>query len=394
MSNLSFCMITMVNEGDEQMFADCLESIKPFNAEELIVVMDTRSTELAVKIARDFGAQVHMREWTDSFAEGRNFSIQLATKRWTGIIDADERYEVNDIPRILELLDSEEIYAGIKIQTLSESPNGMTLNFPPRFFLTGKGRYEGEKHHALALDGAMRFFPARIYHKGYNLSPAKQKAKNKRDIAIMEKQLEADPHNTYTLRNLIRSLRSAGEWQKVLETSIELDRIVQTYRLQITDVSMQMTMLDTAFAHIHLGQYIEAIGILADAAKAFDYNPDLHFYLGNVCFIVEDYQSASVAYENYLKAFHALRMSQEPPDIICETWSFLDRAYKQLSYTYAAIGEDEKSSQACMAGFMNMAQVFISEYTKRILSIKKRKEAIEQPAEEEKPKIIMPFAAN
>jgi hypothetical protein len=366
-------MITRINEGDEQMFVDCLESLKPFDAEELIVVMDTRSTELG--------------------ADARNFSIGLATKKWIGIIDADEKFETNDIPRIVELLDSEETYAGIKIQTLSESPNGMTLNFPPRFFLSGEGRYAGEKHHALILDGAMRFFPARIYHKGYNLSPEKQKAKNERDIAIMEKQLADDPHNTYTLRNLIRSLRSAGEWEKVLETSAELDRIVQTYRLQITDVSMQMTMLDTAFAHIHLGQYMEAIGILADAAKAFGYNPDLHFYLGNVCFIMEDYQTAATAYENYLNALLALRMSQEPPDIICETWSFLDRAYKQLSYTYAAIGEDEKSSQACMAGFMNMAQEFISEYTKRILSIKKRKEAIEQPVEEES-KIIMPFAAN
>jgi glycosyltransferase involved in cell wall biosynthesis len=387
-------MIARVNEGDEQMFVDCLESIKPFNAEELIVVMDTRSTELAVKIARDFGAEVHMREWTDSFAEARNFSIGLGTKKWIGIIDTDEKYEENDIPRIMELLDQEETYAGIKIQTLSESRDGTCLNFPPRFFLNGKGRYEGEKHHALVLDGTMRFFPARIYHKGYNLSPAKQRAKNERDIAIMEMQLADDPHNTYTLRNLIRSLRSAGEWEKVLETSAELDRIVQTYRLQITDVSMQMTMLDTAFAHIHLGQYMEAIGILADAAKAFGYNPDLHFYLGNVCFIVEDYQNASVAYQSYLKALHALRMSQEPPDIICETWSFLDRAYKQLSYAYAAIGEDEKASQACMAGFMNMAQGFIGEYTKRILSIKKRREVVEQPPEEEKPKIIMPFAAN
>lgn len=391
MRDLTFCLMVKVGESDLQMFRDCLESLKAFEPHAIHITMDTRSIPEATEIAQEYGAQVFMREWDDNFANGRNHSISFADTKWIGIIDHDEAFDQSDIPGMIECLENERTYAAIRIQTLSEAPYGASINYVPRFFINGKMRYEGAKHHAPILDGACRYFPARIHHKGYNLSKAEQQAKNQRDIEIMERQLSENPHDPYVLRNMIRSLRSAQEWDRLLETSTELDRLVLQYQLRISDLSMQMTMMDTAYAFLHLDRYEEAQELLKRTAEAFPYHPDPHFHLGNVSFTLEDFEESVRAYNEYIIALSNLRMSKEPPTLICETWSLIDIAYRHTSYAYAAIGEPEKSSQAFMAGFMNMAQGFVSEWSRRILDIKRREE-VKNAQEEGKPplKLILP----
>ena len=57
-------------------------------ADELIVI-DTRSTDRTIEIAREYGAQVGHFEWCNDFAAARNASIATATGDWILFLDAD-----------------------------------------------------------------------------------------------------------------------------------------------------------------------------------------------------------------------------------------------------------------------------------------------------------------
>ena len=85
MSTISLCMIV---KNEERCLARCLESVKDFVHE--IIIVDTGSTDKTVEIAREFTDSVYYFEWTDDFAEARNFALQYATSDYILQLDADE----------------------------------------------------------------------------------------------------------------------------------------------------------------------------------------------------------------------------------------------------------------------------------------------------------------
>jgi tetratricopeptide (TPR) repeat protein len=294
--------------------------------------------------------------------------MEPANRKWTLVLDHDERCEPADIPRLIEILDAEDEYEAIRVQTLNETPGGTTAQFIPRFIRTGRGRYKGAKHHALTIAGNIRYAPGRIYHKGYNLSPAKMKAKNERDIKLLRKQIETEPHETYHRRNLIRSLRSKGDTAELLKQAAELDDLTQNFQLPITDLSIQLVMLDVGSAHITNGDLEEAEVILSQMVKEFPANPDGWFFLGCTLHSQEKYTAAAEALSNYCNTIYALRTSLNPPNMIIETWTSTKRAYTIMAESYLESGQLEQSQQAVMAAHMQMQQDFISGFAGKFVS--------------------------
>ncbi len=82
---VSLCMIV---KNEEECLHRCLKSIKPL-VDEMIVV-DTGSTDKTKDIAEAFGAKIYDFQWTNNFAEARNFSISKASGQWILVLDADE----------------------------------------------------------------------------------------------------------------------------------------------------------------------------------------------------------------------------------------------------------------------------------------------------------------
>ncbi len=379
MSDLSICW--MVLQGGK-LFAQSLASVKDFDAQ-LCVLIDNRTTDDSADIARAAGAEVSFHDWPDDFAEARNLSMKPAERKWTLIIDHDERYEPADIPRMIEVLNAEDDYEGIRIQTLNELPGGTTAQFIPRFIKTGRGWYVGAKHHALNIGGNIRYAPGRIYHVGYNLSPAKMKAKNERDIELLLKQIEEEPHETYHRRNLIRSLRSKGDLDELLKQAVELNNLVQNFQVPITDLSQQLVMLDVGSAYIKAGELEEAEVIFSQLSAEYPANPDAWFYLGCVQHSLEKYAEAVTALEKYITAIQALRISMNPPNTIVETWASTGRAYTIMAQACFESSQWEKYKQALMTAFMQMAQEFISSFagneTAKIRSLEAQIEELKNP---------------
>lgn len=85
MKKLSVVLATF---NEEENIKRCLDSVKDI-ADEIIVV-DGSSTDRTVEIAREFGAEVLIRDNPEMFHINKQKAIDLATKDWVLQLDADE----------------------------------------------------------------------------------------------------------------------------------------------------------------------------------------------------------------------------------------------------------------------------------------------------------------
>ena len=67
---------TLIVRDEAEQLPGCLDSIRDIVDE--IVVVDTGSRDASAAIARDAGATVVARPWTDHFAEARNAALEHA----------------------------------------------------------------------------------------------------------------------------------------------------------------------------------------------------------------------------------------------------------------------------------------------------------------------------
>jgi len=98
-SSLSLCMIV---KNEEQYLAKCLNSVK--NIVDEMIVVDTGSSDLTKNIALAFGAKLYDYEWTNSFAEARNYSLDKADGDWILTLDGDEVISDLDHGAVLKII--------------------------------------------------------------------------------------------------------------------------------------------------------------------------------------------------------------------------------------------------------------------------------------------------
>jgi len=95
--SISACMIV---RNEEKLLPGCLESIRDWVDE--IIVVDTGSSDATLDIARQYGARVFQQPWEGDFSKHRNYSVEQASGDWLLIIDADERFVLEDVPQIID----------------------------------------------------------------------------------------------------------------------------------------------------------------------------------------------------------------------------------------------------------------------------------------------------
>ncbi|MDP3955421.1 MAG: glycosyltransferase family 2 protein [bacterium] len=83
----------VIAKNEENMIADCLESVQKL-ADEIIVV-DNNSEDRTAEIAKRMGAMVYACK-TNDFSDLRNFGLNKAAEDWILYVDADERVD-NDL---------------------------------------------------------------------------------------------------------------------------------------------------------------------------------------------------------------------------------------------------------------------------------------------------------
>ena len=95
----------MIVRNEETTLARCLADAALF-VDEIVIVVDTGSTDRTVQVATACGAQVHSVAWQNDYAAARNAAVAQAHGGWILSLDADERLSVADHPTFVTLMAS------------------------------------------------------------------------------------------------------------------------------------------------------------------------------------------------------------------------------------------------------------------------------------------------
>jgi tetratricopeptide (TPR) repeat protein len=242
--SLSLCMIV---KNEEESLAQCLSSVKHI-VDELIVV-DTGSSDLTKEIARAYGAKLYDYEWTNSFADARNYSLDQAQGDWVLLLDGDEvisKLDHDAIRKIVSVNDQNKAFAITTRNYLDQvAIEGWTPN-DDRYYLEAAGcgwlpsekvrifpnhksiRFENPVHEfvesSLAKTGIeVRRSSVPIHHYG-KLKQEKMQAKKETYYQLGIKKLDEKGNDLKSLIEIAIQAAEAGKhedalmwWRKVIE---------------------------------------------------------------------------------------------------------------------------------------------------------------------------------
>jgi glycosyltransferase involved in cell wall biosynthesis/Tfp pilus assembly protein PilF len=219
---LTLCMIV---RDEESMLRRCLDAVR--DAVDEIVVVDTGSTDKTVEIAESYGAKVHHHEWTGDFSAARNASFDAATSDWIVYLDADEVLYDGEAERLRALTGRtwreaffvvEDNHTGALEDGTSVHHNALRVfrNRPEYRF---KGRIHEQIAHSLPgfLVERIESTDVRLEHFGYLGVVREEKDKSRRNLELLERQLDENGETTFLRFNLGSEYAALGEHATGLE---------------------------------------------------------------------------------------------------------------------------------------------------------------------------------
>lgn len=239
--NISACMIV---KDEEQFLGQCLESLK--GTVEQIVIVDTGSTDRTVEIAKEHGAEVHHFNWCDDFAAARNFALEQVRGDWILILDADEVL-TSQGRKGLKHDTQQTDFLGYRVRctNLEPSDNGGyqqmvdAWHFIPRLTRNAPGlHFVGTIHEQIFSSVLIRaqewemeggFGETEIEHYGYAKEIKKSRNKTERNISLIKKALEKNPHEPTLLMSYALDLFNRGDIEMALDKLRESFDLVKEY---------------------------------------------------------------------------------------------------------------------------------------------------------------------
>ncbi len=163
--------IAVLARDNEKEIADCLRSLTW--ADELIVILDTRSRDQTADIARQWGARVVPHPFVN-FADQREFGLSLPRTDWLFYVDSDERATegvAQEIRRVIE----DDRYAGWWVPRRNfiwgqeVRHGGWHPDYQLRLLKLGRAHYDPtrEVHEIVMLDGEEGFLQEPLLHYNY-----------------------------------------------------------------------------------------------------------------------------------------------------------------------------------------------------------------------------------
>ena len=221
---------TLIVRDEAENLPACLGSVAPIADE--IVVVDTGSVDGSAEIARAHGAIVLEHEWRDDFAAARNVALDAARGTWILYVDADERLRDVQPAAVSErLAGADEAAFRIHLRPFANSTPFLEYRL---WRASPEIRFRGVIHEQVVEDihelagregRPIADWPElALDHIGYD---GDQAAKNRRNLPLLRRRLEADPANIFSWRHLARVLEATGDEagaEDALERAVALAR--------------------------------------------------------------------------------------------------------------------------------------------------------------------------
>lgn len=277
---LTLCVIA---RDEEQMLGGCLASVRGIVDE--IVVVDTGSVDDTARIARDAGATVVPFVWADDFAAARNAALAAAHGTWILVLDADERLApgagraLEDAIRrngldcgLLPLHDATTLDALPADVVAGRARRGEPTLLPRLLRRTPDLQWEGVVHESVKrwlTDGDRKAgrVDAAIVHYGAVPELRAARAKDARNLRLLERRCELEPQSSVARTYLARELLRAGDAPRA---TAEAERAWAAYGAEVARGEHPAGVpLVTLRAHLMLEEdRPDAVLALLDAVEA------------------------------------------------------------------------------------------------------------------------------
>ena len=175
----------MIVKDEEETLARCIECVKPFADE--IVIVDTGSTDGTVKIARSLTDKVFFFEWCDDFSAARNFSFSKAESDLVMWLDADDVITPENAQKICELKERDDFdVAFLKYAAAFDGDTPTFIYYRERIFRRSMNfKWQGVVHEVITPAGKTVYSDACVYHKKI------KEAASGRNLAIYQRRIAA-----------------------------------------------------------------------------------------------------------------------------------------------------------------------------------------------------------
>jgi len=350
----------MIVKNEEINLTRCLASIKGFVDE--IIIVDTGSTDLTIKVAEDNGAVVIPFLWQDDFSAARNASLEAASGDWILFLDADEALEPESGQILRQVITGEEEGFFIKIINLIGS-EGSIESSPDLVFRLFRNkpdyRFRGAIHEQivdviLEKNGQARFQIAEgivLRHYGYLNQQILEKNKKVRNLTIIKKELDSKPDN-HMLRyhygiELYRADRFTEAAEELTKAANNTDPKTVYYPKLLRYI---------ALAHYSAQKYDWALEAITLGLQFFPDYADLYYYGGLIQLEQQNYAAA------YQWFHQALAMPEQPAYYAPFSGSRGFRAYYQVGLLAEAFGNEEEALRFYLLSIQDNAEFTIALY--------------------------------
>ncbi len=220
---------------EEAHLGGCLESIQPL-VDEIVVMVDDRTTDGSYEIARHYGATVSTFQWQQDFSLARNQTFDRIQTDWVLCIDPDERLQPVARSVFEQALNDPES-VGIRLLLCpgvcwTHMWQLRIARNHPRIRFEGivHNRLTPSVHRLIASDGGIvSDLPVLIEHLGYDNGMDKVKAPARASLYL--KSLERSPQDAYMWRALATTCRVLEDFpgaREALDKSLEVIRARST----------------------------------------------------------------------------------------------------------------------------------------------------------------------
>lgn len=260
--------VCIIAKNEEKHIGECLKRLKKYDME--IIVADTGSTDCTKEIAEKYADKVVDFAWTDDFAAARNYCASFAKNNWILAIDCDEYVSSINVELLRILLQKYPRYTGvIRLKNLvpkAGGEKGYISDDVPRLYNKNYYRFHFPIHEQIChIDAAKSSEPIEAYvlpmeviHHGYDLTGEEMEKKQRRNLELLRKAVEREPHNGYNYFQIGQSNFVLGNLDAAIEAYETGMRLFEsTDKLYVPEMIMSL-----AKAYCEKGRLSDALELM------------------------------------------------------------------------------------------------------------------------------------
>jgi glycosyltransferase involved in cell wall biosynthesis len=263
--------LAMIVKNEEEKLARCLDSIKDYVDE--MVIVDTGSNDRTKEIAQSYGAKVYDFVWCNDFSKARNFSIEKTAGDYIFVLDADNVLMEFPKEKVLNYINGKKVLGLAKILN-NYTENGQKTvhrSFAGAIF-PREARYVSAIHEQIDTSYPRVELPISIFHDGYE---NRDEAKFQRNIDILEKAL-IDNDDIYFMYKLALEYQGLGLRDKADALFSKAYKMTQRNKTFFPNL-----VVDYLSNLIQMKNYTEALDFIKKEEKNFLDFPEFFFICGN-----------------------------------------------------------------------------------------------------------------